>query len=340
MAIFDLTLRSALHMGEFVGINREAALEWLPSDTLFAALVTAWAQQGVDVNARLAAFSNGAPPLRLSSALPRAGSVRFYPAPPRLPQHSGLFDQGQSPKAAKKIRWLSQGVLNALINSQTPERDDDNFLHGRTVWLTSAERGQVEPLLAEDDDGHLSLWHRQVVPHVTVDRASNTSNLFHTGRVTFGPDCGLWFAARGQIDWVREGLTYLSDAGLGGLRSTGHGGFTYMDQLIELPVPRDGEWGLCLSRYAPQTEAEITQGLLAERSTYQLVTVGGWCQDDDGHAWRRASVRILAEGALLPSSVRGQLVDVRPQTVPQFARRPVYRNGFAFLIPAGGLAGA
>lgn len=339
MTIFELTLRGPLYLGEFVGINREVTLDWVPSDTLFAAIVTAWAQQNVDVNARLAPFAAD-PPLSLTSAFPRAGHVRFYPAPPRLPQHSGLFAAGQSAKVAKKIRWLSQGVLDALIAGQTPARDDENWLHGKTVWLTSTERRDVERLLSEDDDGQLSLWRKQIVPHVTVDRASSASNLFHTGRVTFGAECGVWFAARGQTDWVRSALTYLSDAGLGGLRSTGHGGFTFTEAANDLPAIKDGEWGLCLSRYAPQTEAEITQGLQAEKSAYQLVTIGGWCQDDDGHAWRRRSVRMLAEGALLPSVVRGGLIDVRPQAVPQFDHRAVYRNGFAFLIPAGRLAEA
>jgi CRISPR-associated protein Csm4 len=337
MPIFDLELRGPLYQGEFVGVNREATLDWVPSDTLFAAMVTAWAQQGADVNARLAAFEAQTPPLLITSAFPRAGTVRFYPAPPRKPAY--LFDVPDlSPKALKKITWLSQGVLEQLQKGETPAFDhDDNFLHGGSIWLTRNEQAAVQPLLSTGEDGKLSLWREQSVPHVTVDRAASASNLFHTGRVTFGKECGLWFGVRGQVEWVRSALSYLSDAGLGGLRSTGHGAFEATERAIDLPNVQGTEWGLCLSRYAPQSEAEIAAGLQRSESTYALVRVGGWCQDDDGHHWRRRTVRMLAEGAVLPGAARGKLVDVKPEHV---MKRAVYRSGLAFLIPAGGLAEA
>ncbi|MBI3243451.1 MAG: hypothetical protein HYZ49_14295 [Chloroflexi bacterium] len=202
MPIFHLTLRGPLHQGEFVGINREAALDWIPSDSLFAMLVTAWTQTGVDMASRLAGFEAGPPPFLLTSAFPHAGSVRFYPAPQRLPQ--AVLDSGVAGKTVKKIRWLSAGALDLLRQGQALETAEANFLHGRTVWLTVKEREAIKHLLAEDDEGGSSLWRFQVVPHVTVDRASNASNLFHTGRVTFSPDCGLWFAVRGQANDVRE----------------------------------------------------------------------------------------------------------------------------------------
>jgi CRISPR-associated protein Csm4 len=348
MATFDLTLNGPLHQGEFVGVNREAALEWIPSDSLFAALVTAWTRLGADVAGRLAGFvpfvagpafaGAGEPPFLITSAFPRAGRVRFYPAPPRLPQ--SVFAGSISAKAIKKIRWVSHGVLEQLIQGEAPSADDDNFLHGKTTWLTSEERGEVAELASPDEQGQRGLWRKQVVPHVTVDRASNASNLFHTGRVAFAPNCGLWFAVRGQVDTVREALAYLMDAGLGGLRSTGHGAFSYEERPDELPTVDTG-WGLCLSRYAPQTGDEIL-ALQEERSAYRLVTVGGWCEDDEGHPWRRRAVRLVAEGALLSARARGGVVDVKPEK-PEAWRgllRPVYRSGLAFLIPAGQLAEA
>ena len=339
MAIFDLTVPGALHQGEFVGINREAALDWIPSDSLFAAIVTAWARQGAEVTTRLAGFvKDNDPPFILTSALPRAGAMRFYPTPSRLPQ--ALFERGLTAKWVKKIRWLSEGVFQTLVKGQMPEHADGNFLHGKTLWLTSAEYDRIKQLLVADDEGRLGLWRKQIVPHVTVDRVSNASNLFHTGRVTFARDCGLWFAVRGQADWVREALGYLQDAGLGGLRSTGHGAFEFKETADDLPGVKDG-FGLSLSRYAPQTEAEIG-GLQVEHSAYKLVTVGGWCEDDEGHPWRRRAVRLVAEGALLPAGARGRLVDVRPEKPEAWKgpMRPVYRSGLAFLTPAGKLVEA
>ena len=350
MPIYDLTLDGPLHVGEYVGVNREAALEWLPSDSLFAACVTAWVRLGMDVEGLLRRFA-GFPPFWITSAFPRAGAVRFYPAPPLLPGHCGLLDDDSGAlhaksgfpstegglKRAKGIRWLSQAVLDDLAQGRTPASGLENFLHGGSTWLSLAERRSLAGLLGESPASEASLWKFQIVPRVTLDRQTSASALFHTGRVTFGPGCGLWFALDGDPAPVRPALDYLSEAGLGGLRSTGHGGFTWQETDSDLPRAVDG-WGLLLSRYAPQVREEITEGLQQPGSAYGLVNVGGWCQDDAGKSWRRRPVRLVAEGALLPASARGGLVDVRPQPQPDGWSgkwRPVLRNGLAYCLPAG-----
>ena len=337
MAIFDLTLQGPLHQGEFVGISRESVLEWIPSDTLFAAILVAWISQGENPETILDGFFRNAPPFLLTSAFPRAGKIRFYPAPPRLPAR--LLEGGQSAKTLKKIRWLSKDVLDSLVKGEPVKLNSENFLHGGSIWLTAQERQQVEPLLSKGEDGKPYLWRYQVVPRVTVDRGSNASNLFHIGQVSFGQDCGLWCAIDKPTDAIRQAFTYLSDIGLGGLRSTGHGWFHYTEIAEDVPLVADG-WGLSLSRYAPQSLDEITAGLQSSESAYKFVLVGGWCQDENGHPWRRRNVRLVAEGALLPGCVKGGLVDVRPLSVPQFMNRPVYRYAIPYLIPAGKLVEA
>ncbi len=327
MPVYDLTFRGPLHLGVFRGSEREEVLEWIPSDSLFAALVYTWSQMGLPVEERLQDSS----PLLVSSLFPRAGGVRFYPAPPALPGFAR--PDGASPKSLKRIRWLSQGVFDQLRRGQTPDPAQALLLHGRTAWITAEEAPRVEPLLQNG-----RMWAAQIVPHVTVDRSSQASNLFHTGRLSFAPGCGLWFAARGRPEWVREALPYLADAGLGGLRSTGHGAFTWAEQPVELPLP-DQNWGVCLSRFAPASENEIILALQNENSAYRLTTVGGWCRDSGGRAWRRRTVRLVEEGALLPSAVRGALVDVKPLEVEGWAGRmpAIIRSGLAFLVPAGAL---
>jgi CRISPR-associated protein Csm4 len=339
IAIFDLSLHGALHLGEFTGVNREKSLEWIPSDTLFAALVEAWARLGANIEERLSTFpvrgrdeQQHEPPLLLTSAFPRAGQVRFFPAPPVF--RSGKIFEGESYKKAKKVRWLSKGVLDALVQGDDP---DGTLIQSGGVWVTAEESNHLIEQVGTDRENQITLWAYQSVPHVTVDRLTNASNLFYTGRMVFGPHCGLWFAARGEVDWVREALPYLQDSGLGGLRSTGHGGFSFTSKEEDFPSATD-DYGLLLSRYAPMSEAEVQSGLQAENSYYQFVTVGGWYRDEDGHPWRRRSVRMIAEGALLPvSAVKGGLVNVRPDQV-QRGPATVYRSGLAFFVPAGKIA--
>lgn len=338
MAVFNLTILGALHQGVFVGSSRETVLDWVPSDSLFAALVDTWSQLGLDAESRLAGFNlAGDPPFLLTSAFPRADAVRFYPAPPVLPLHNGLFPPGD--KSARKVRWLSGGVLTELVQKRTPI--DSKLIHNGSVWLTKVEYDLLLSKIEPDIEGDLILWKSQGVPHVTVDRGSNASNLHHTRRVLFAPGCGLWFAVSGQAEWIRQALPHLADSGLGGLRSTGHGAFTWSEAGENLPLALDG-WGLTLSRYAPATEDEVFQGLQAQNSAYQLVTVGGWCTDDHNHPWRRQTVRLVAEGALLPAGiVHGKLVNVRPETVtPWHGPQEIYRYALAFCIPAGALVEA
>lgn len=344
--VYQLTFNGPLYVGA-LGIDREDTLSYLPSDTLFSALVMAWAKQGQMslVNQLPDYFNNPAAfPFRLSSAFPYAGPVRFFPRPLRyLPELAQHLD----PKRFKQTEWVSEAIFNQLRRGQIPGEDSPiaNFIQGKKVWLTRAERAQISQALNipdAPDDPYMSLhlWGQSVVPRVTVDRRDNASNLFHTGRVVFAQNCGLWFAARGEaLEMLAVALDYLSDEGLGGFRAIGHGAFKWQvwNKQTELLLPRQEAYCLNLSRLAPSAD-EITSNLQRPQASavaYKLVTVGGWCQDDTAHAWRRKRVRLLAEGAYLGCQPEplGQLVDVTPVGVGQFKQgRRVYRYGLAFLV--------
>ncbi len=332
MPIYHLELRGALHVGEAVSVDRETVLEWLPSDSLFSALVTAWASNGDDVEGRLNLFEHGESPFRITSAFPYVHKVRFFPAPAALPESLGLIG-----KDAKRVKWLSNAVFEQLRTGNCSTKES---LHSGTVWVTPDEH---ECLTAKylNDEGQVRLWQTFVVPRVTVDRVTNASNLFHAGRVSFAKGDGLWFASRGaQTEWITDALARLADTGLGGLRNYGHGAFKFEQKDDPFPDSPTSGAGISLSRYAPRDADEIRATLKADGAGYRLVTVGGWCNDDAGHAWRRRSVRMLAEGAILldVSSARGNLVRVQPDNVPEFQTRKVYRYGIPFFVSAGKFA--
>lgn len=324
MPIFDLTFRGPLHLGVFRGVFREEVLEWIPSDSLYAALINAWSLLGNPIEEQLQGSN-----LQITSLFPRANDVRFYPAPPYMPEF--VYLGHHSPKKVKQIRWLSQGVFDQLCRGEAPKYSPECMLHGGSIWAAPDEMVKLKKCIQGE-----RLWCTQVVPHVTIDRMSQTPNLHYTGRLVFAPNCGLWFGARGDMQGVHDALTYMMDAGLGGLRSIGHGAFTYNEQNFELPAPESG-WGICLSRYAPASKDELERALQSTNSAYRLTTVGGWCQDGNSRAWRRRSVRLVEEGSILPHNVRGKLVDVKPLDLEGWIGdlHPVYRSGLAFLVPAG-----
>lgn len=321
MIAVDLYPRGPFHVGE-LGVGREETLTHVPSDTLYAAMVTAWVAQGNPGPFDL-------PPLRLTSAFPRVGTLRLYPRPfIHLNVEHGRRDA--LGKILTKLAWCSERIFALLIQGEemTSLADKKNFVGG--VWFHPDD---LVPLLSPP------FWETQIAPHVTIDRLDNAPNLFHNGRMVFGPDCGLWFG----VEYIapdaplrlEKALDYLADAGLGGLRSTGHGGFSFNLNEIPLPMQKPSGYGVTLSRYLPADPAEIITALKADHAAYKLVHVGGWCQDDAGHPWRRKQVRLVREGSVLgwDGAPLGRIADIKPDEVGQFGDRSVLRYGLGFLVP-------
>ena len=79
---YRLTFQSGLHLSTD-GLALEEHGVQIPSDTLFAALVSQWQRNDGDVDAFMQPFigESPQPPFLLTSAFPFAGQVAFYPAP-------------------------------------------------------------------------------------------------------------------------------------------------------------------------------------------------------------------------------------------------------------------
>ena len=349
MPVVTLCPHGPFHVGQSIGNEQQKVYGHVPSDTLFGALVTVWAQMG-RADEIVAAFANQ-PPFIVSSAFPclldqgdpARVLVRLAPLPMvKLPQDTVL-----KPKDKKRIRLVSWGVLERL-RAALPLDDEvtsENLVQRRTVWILKQERAEVERAWGRNADAQ-PWWATRVVPRVTVDRVTSASNLFHSGRVDVAQGVGLWFAVRyrpDKADYVpllQSALDVLADVGLGGLRSVGHGAFDWKwresDEAIEgSPSPPPG-YAVTLARYAPRGESEATRTLQIKGASYQLVNVPGWCLDDDLHPWRRRRVRMVAEGSVLgyDGGHAGYLVDVKPKGAPQakFGKRGVYRYGYAFPV--------
>ncbi len=346
MATITLAPKGGFHVGEPVGIERQRVLGHIPADTLFAAFVTAWAERG-QVAARLAPFLNGAPPLRLTSAFPclydegPRATLRFFPRP--LVRINADHDaRERAGKRLKQAVWVSETLFWRLCRGDDVSDvcTDDCFAPGG-VWITPQDRA-TWPLDAEGRPE--PLWKQWNVPRVTLDRVTNASTLYHVGRLSLRENVGLWFAVRGDVSLIHSALDILADSGLGGLRSVGHGAFAWGESTDEdwEQSSADSGYVVTLSRYAPPNAKEIEAVLCAPRSAYRLESVGGWCVDDQQHAWRRRAVRMVAEGSVLGAGAVGHLVDVTPAKPgnwqddvapwPFGPSRRVYRWGYVFPV--------
>ncbi|MDQ7820096.1 MAG: type III-A CRISPR-associated RAMP protein Csm4 [Armatimonadota bacterium] len=317
-----LTPRSAFHLGER-GIGYEETSELVHADTLFSALCSVWTLLfGEDAVRRdlLPDGPNWEPPLRISSAFPRAGPVRFYPKP-LLPSPDGDATRW------KEVEWLSESLFIAWLGgARVPQF---TFVHDGTVALAEAEREKLA------HDPTLPFWKTVRVPRVTLDAVSKASELWHFGRLHFAPGCGLhfWVELRGLEDRFWTALRLLGDVGLGGDRSAGHGLFDVEFRQEEPPWKASDSRFVTLSPvYLPEAQAGV---LLRNGCAYRLEMRPGWIGAAQPSPYRRKAVRLLAEGSVLTGSTGalwGGFVDVTPEGVPDLPHR-VYRWGYAF--PAG-----
>lgn len=337
---FRLALCAPLHVGD-TGIGVEESLPYLPSDTLFSALIVTWLEMNQQsLVANLLTDFAAQPPLALTSCFPYAGPINLLPRP-LLPVHPEGGGKGY-----KRVRWVSSQIFARLINGITPgeltklwnstteDKTASGLLQDGRVWVTTSERAEIAVALRQEQRQTLNLWESEKRPHVAIDRINSRSNLYHVGAVRFTPGCGIWCSVRGEAAWVArtvEALRLMADSGVGGRRSRGYGRFILHEaDAMTLPAVDGSSHQVLLSRYAP-TEAEMTL-LRAPGASYSLVTVGGWSQNLRNIPIIRQKVRFLSEGSVIQrsSGVAGQLLNLRPpQTPPQY-NHPVHRYGFGF----------
>lgn len=331
------------HFGE-EGLELEASSLCFASDSLFAALVAALAEQrgAKAADDFVAPFAEGKPPFLLASVFPYVGRLPLLP----LPHLQIVTEKPMERKFAKKTKFVSPQILARLrqgteMDDVIDEAGNGRFLQNGAIWLTAAEQAHLPqdwPNLAASALRHQTVWQQGSVPRVTLDRVSSTSNIYLMGRVNFNQGCGLWFGveyvAEGWRERVETLLHHLGDRGIGGERANGYGAFTpRLPAQLEPPLrPIPGEDNmshrLLLSRYAPQ-EGEIA-ALQDDGASYQLVRVGGWLASPQHESLRRKRATLLSEGSVVGQEVQGRLVDVTPDY--DGFPHPVYRYGLALTV--------
>ncbi len=378
LTLYHLNPQSAFHFGQR-GIEQESTGVYLPSDSLFSALLSTWLEFGGSPDVLTDRFPHYEPanearglPFLITSLFPRAGGVRFYPpvALSRLLSQEkldGLHRENRL-KEVKKIRFISESLFKAVTAGQTLDRwvpaertpqpaDQGVYIQGSALWLTHDEieklpaamqtsKSTGDPLKALRQ---ANVWRVGKAPRVTVDRASNASQIFHTGRLQMSADCGFWFGVHWQQpDQPAPGtdksfkqifdriMNLLVDAGLGAERNAGYGHFTYEEAgSLTYPDPQPAGLFVTLSRYHPH-DTDLPLVIEHPRSTYTLTSVAGWLHSPQEAAQRRQRVWLFEEGSVLrmpDHGVVGNLVDVRPRYNGSEFPHPVWRYGLA--LPVG-----
>ncbi len=323
--IYKLKPRGSFHLG-VAGVGIESTELIIHSDTLFSAIVSAWRHlDGVDANGKIPLLEqfispDSNAPFYLSSAFPYAGDTLLLPRP--------RIKLGED-KEMKKVEFLSVEALREIIQGNLCKKA---IIQGGKIMITCAERKR----LAQN-----FVWksgREERPPRVTIDRMTSQTQIYFCGRVSFPNNCGLYFWVDVKDDeykvHLKRAIDFLSDEGLGGERSIGHGQFTYCCDKDELPTFGNPNLSqikyLTLALYHP-TKNEVCRDEVLDGAAYELMERGGWIYSPDGKSQRRQKVKMLKEGALLNKPIAGDIVSVEPSNFPH----PVYRYGLAF--PQGGL---
>jgi CRISPR-associated protein Csm4 len=353
---YHLSFPHGLHVGRGVE-SLDETLSYVPSDTLFAALLDIWNILGRDVK-NLLADENAEPAFRVTSAFPFAGQVRFYPMPVDLRavfSQSVLENEGAG-KTIKKIRYLSEGLLqkalkNGKLDEYLFEKENKKPAKGLGIqsgalWLTDEEIQALPKAIRErkDKKGNRSpralwvqkVWAMQTISRVTLDRISSAPNLFQAARTVYTDECGLWFGATGQLEKLAAILPVLGENGLGGERTAGYGAFSYEESkhFPGFSSPQPNERAYLLSRYHPRKE-EVAL-LQVDSAAYRLETVRGWLRTPDKAAvQRRKPIWMVTEGSLLIGNPQGDAPNVKPEYEAPNGEKishPIYRPGFVVAL--------
>lgn len=354
---YRLVARSPFHFGER-GVGMEESSVVLHADTLFSALCLTLIELGQDPGVLFTNFPRytrqekryGEPPFLLSSAFPFSGKVYFFQRP--LIRPVGLDDTGNARlgKTLKKIKYVSRRIFEMLLNDQSLAEEivesatkkesariaKDLLLQDGQVLVSRSEL----PLLKTADDiltGNRYIWNESARPHVTVDRVSNTSQVYSVGQVRFASDSGLFLLVsyndRQWKELFEKALHVLGDTGVGGERSNGNGQFNLeIDNKFSLKQPENAKSFTSLSIYWP-THDEVQAGILAG-ANYTLLNRRGWIDSPAGKNLRKWDVHVLSEGCVLAQKPVGALVDVGPldQTGNPLIKHEVWRYGLAYPV--------
>lgn len=310
-----LNFASPLRIGEH-GIGQEKALKGIiHSDTIWAAIVSAWAKIIGDPSPLC---DQGRLSFRLSSAFPFVGSQYFLPKPLVFPVR---WKENLDPSDLKELR------KTPLIPKELFEK-----------WINN------EPLEARDIKEAKDSWeelHAKITfllePHVFLGRLGYISDFYYLSATRFGEDAGMYFLIDGQPnpDFFYV-LNYLSEEGLGGERNRGFGLFHWEKVDFTLRIPSETNTWLLLSVFNPDIDDPEEKIKLPELSKayYRMGIRMGWFLAQDGTQGVRSPLFFILEGSVIPWKPKGRIVDVSPKGLS--LGHSIYRHGIAYSIPIKG----
>lgn len=325
--LIKLKFISHLHVNS-KGIDFEQAEEIIHSDTLYSAIVSAWSKfYGDDEDFRMITSTDiFPPPFILSSAFPFMGDKLFFPIP-----ITGVFTGEISTdkrKKIKKIKYLEKSLFEKVISG-------DKLLS--PIESSTIQDGSI--LVNNNDCPFNEIYLIFETPRVVIDRHTGRTEIFHFSQISFEKNCGFFFLVKFNNKSLEKKfnavIRFLGDEGIGADRSSGKGLFVPEISDFTMEIPESANHFLTLSLYHP-TRDEVEEKILKD-SYYKIQTRRGWISYTGGHALRRKSIRMIAEGSVVKDiktkNIYGDMPVVLERNPQLGLPFDVIRNGFCFSVP-------
>lgn len=343
--------RNKVHFGR-LGIGIEETNERLCSDSLFSALITAYARLfSSQVSSLLEQFREqpNNPPFRISSTFVyqqlEDKTIDYLPKPLRFPCHYPS-EHLRFAKTYKKLKYLPVDIWHRWYQKDgftSSGKDSDS-----SELIQQAENKSSGKLRKAGMFSYGSSFETMLIPKIGIDRITAATNLYHTGFVQFNcqekQKSGLYFLiefpqANEKLETeLKAVLHILAETGLGGERSSGAGKFKFewfnFSQLNKT-------WQKVLK--SPQLthhtlislfwDSAINQEFLKD-AAYEIIECGGWIAQSN---IRRKKVRMFTEGSVFSQKPQGELANVTPKELRTkdggYKFYPIYRSGISLSLP-------
>lgn len=345
--------RTPLHIGS-VRQDYGISETMLHSDSIYSAIISAWATLGLDIpdlkNGKDLGFT-------ISSLFPfyqknkELNPIYFFPKPLGLIQPETY----ETHKQIKKIKYLDfesfKEVLKGNFQPKTNSKniEGDFYLSDKNKNEEDCEKkNKVKNF--DKDFMDSEVYARNRVPRYgEVDENNNPveTRIYYIDRIFFKGDSGLFCVAQFENtdieNKVMGALRYLQDEGIGTDRHVGNGLFEIEANDFEGFIS-ESNYALNLSLFCPQDKSSLEK-MLDEKSQYEILKRGGWISTEPYLTYRKKSVYMFKEGSIFNTQdlqgfenlkglkVGGKTVDLKPENTPETVNHSVYRVGKSLFVP-------
>lgn len=295
--------RGKIHIGQTSEILTKVS-NVIHSDTVFSAIINIYSLTFGNQKTKvlLEKIINDYHYFRVSSAFYYNNKEFFIPKP--------IGFNIKSTKDYKRIKKLKFIPLSLVEN---PLKMEENFIKN-------------EEEIFDTNRKILELENEK--PRVSIDRITNSSNIYYISFVEFPEDMGMWFlfdVDNGIEDEIKTCIRILGDHGIGGERTYGFG--LFKPEFINYKIPNQYNQEFC---YVNISLVNPLKEEIRSIFYYFIKIRKGYIYSPYIEGIKHDEVNVIDEGSVFTSNIKGRILDLTPSF---FNKHRIYKYYRAFCLP-------